>query len=63
MVDVNDVAEILEGDQESAEKICAAARSIDLESENINAAENEENDQLEGSDEAKKESEGELESV
>ena len=63
MVDVNDVAEILEGDQESAEKICAAARNIDLESDNGDAAENEENDQLEGSDEAKKESEGELESV
>ena len=78
MVDVNDVAEILEGDQESAEKICSAARNIDLEG-NVDAAaenaseneNNDDNDQLEGTeesadsevDEVEKESEGELESV
>ncbi|MBE06609.1 MAG: hypothetical protein CMO37_04845, partial [Verrucomicrobiaceae bacterium] len=74
MVDVSDVAEILEGDQESAEKICSAAKNIDLEGNNDVVAENEnndDNDQLEraeesvGSevDEVEKESEGELESV
>ena len=78
MVDVSDVAEILEGDQASAEKICSAARNIDLEG-NVDAAaenaseneNNDDNDQLEraeepaGSevDEVEKESEGELESV
>ncbi|MEC7862871.1 MAG: hypothetical protein VYC70_09630, partial [Verrucomicrobiota bacterium] len=76
--DVSDVAEILEGDQASAEKICSAARKIDLEG-NVDAAaenaseneNNDDNDQLErteesaGSevDEVEKESEGELESV
>ena len=74
MVDVGDVAGILEGDQESAEKICAAVRGIDLESNNGLTAENENNEenspseQTEGTedseaDEAEKESEGELESV
>ena len=68
MVDVSDVSEILEGDQESAEKICAAARKIDLESNNEGAAEDEGNDQSKGAEESagtevEKESEGELESV
>jgi len=71
MVDVGDVAEILEGDQESAERICSAVRGIDLESNNGLTADrenNEENSSLEQTEdseanEAEKESEGELESV
>ena len=71
MVDVGDVAEILEGDQESAERICSAVRDIDLGSNNGLAADsenNEENSSLEQTEdseanEAEKESEGELESV
>jgi|TARA_B110000116_G_scaffold268627_1_gene283051 N utilization substance protein A len=71
MVDVSDVSEILEGDQDSAEKICAAAKNIDLESNNNVAAENEDNDPSKGAEESaesevheiEKESEGELESV
>ena len=71
MVDVGDVAEILEGDQESAERICSAVRGIDLESNNgltADSENNEENSSLEQTEdseanEAEKESEGELESV
>ncbi len=71
MVDVGDVAEILEGDQESAERICSAVRGIDLESNNGLTADrenNQENSSLEQTEdseanEAEKESEGELESV
>ena len=74
MVDVGDVAEILEGDRESAEKICSAAKNIELEVNNNVVAEkevNEENGSLEKAEEsgdsevneAEKESEGELESV
>jgi len=68
MVDVSDVSEILEGDQASAEKICAAARNIDLESNDDVAAENEDNDQSKSAEESvgsevEKESEGEPESV
>ena len=74
MVDVGDVAEILEGDRELAEKICSAAKNIELEVNNNVVAEkevNEENGSLEKAEEsrdsevneAEKESEGELESV
>ncbi len=71
MVDVGDVAEILEGDQESAERICSAVRGIDLESNNgltADSENNEDNSSLEQTEdseanEAEKESEGELESV
>jgi len=74
MVDVGDVAEILEGDRELAEKICSVAKNIELEVNNNVVAEkevNEENGSLEKAEEsgdsevneAEKESEGELESV
>ncbi|MAB61366.1 MAG: transcription termination/antitermination protein NusA [Verrucomicrobiales bacterium] len=65
MVDVSDVAEILEGDNDAAEKICEAAKKIAPEANNDSASANDQlndgnNDSNE--DEKSEESEGEQES-
>ena len=55
MVDVSDVADILEGDSEAAQKICEAAKKIAPESDGSSVSVNDQSDELEDSN---KDSEG-----
>ena len=55
MVDVSDVADILEGDSEAAQKICEAAKKIAPESDGSSPSANDQSDELEDSN---KDSEG-----
>ena len=55
MVDVSDVADILEGDSEAAQKICEAAQKIAPESDGSSVSVNDQSDELEDSN---KDSEG-----
>ena len=49
MVDVSDVADILEGDSEAAQKICEAAKKIAPESDGASPSANDQSDELEDS--------------
>ena len=49
MVDVSDVADILEGDSETAQKICEAAKKIALESEGSSPSANDQSEELQDS--------------
>ena len=55
MVDVSDVADILEGDNEAAQKICEAAQKITPEADESSVSVNDQSDELEDSN---KDSEG-----
>ena len=55
MVDVSDVADILEGDNEAAQKICEAAQKITPEADESSISANDQSDELEDSN---KDSEG-----
>ena len=49
MVDVSDVADILEGDSETAQKICEAAKKIALESDGSSPSANDQSEELQDS--------------
>lgn len=49
MVDVSDVADILEGDSEAAQKICEAAKKIALESDGSSPSANDQSEELQDS--------------
>ena len=49
MVDVSDVADILEGDSEAAQKICEAAKKIAPESDGSSPSANDQSEELQGS--------------
>ena len=49
MVDVSDVADILEGDSEAAKKICEAAKKIALESDGSSPSANDQSEELQDS--------------